>query len=71
VIRLRRSGRLDRSFGDNGWIITPFARPLELESATAALDLRGRLLVAGLVSAPHRRQNDGSGFALARYLLGP
>jgi uncharacterized delta-60 repeat protein len=67
VIRLLPGGRLDRTFGDNGWIITPFARPLRINSATAALDPRGRLLVAGTVTAPH---HEYGGFVLARYLLG-
>jgi uncharacterized delta-60 repeat protein len=68
VIRLLPGGRLDRTFGDNGWIITPFARPLRINSTTAALDPRGRLLVAGTVTAPH---HEYGGFVLARYLLGP
>jgi uncharacterized delta-60 repeat protein len=68
VIRLLPSGRPDRTFGDNGWIVTPFARPLKIDSATATLDPRGRLLVAGTVTTPHR---PNGGFVLARYLLGP
>jgi uncharacterized delta-60 repeat protein len=68
VTRLHADGRLDRSFGERGWVITPFARPLRLTSATAALDPRGRLLVAGTVSSP---ESESGGFVLARYLLGP
>jgi uncharacterized delta-60 repeat protein len=68
VTRLLANGMPDREFGDRGWIFTPFARPLRLTSATAALDPRGRLLVAGTVIAPDRPRG---GFVLARYLLGP
>jgi len=68
VSRLLPSGELDRGFGNRGWIITHFPRPLEVTSAQATLDPQGRLVVAGTVTKPHHR--DG-GFAIARYLLGP
>jgi uncharacterized delta-60 repeat protein len=67
VTRLLANGKPDHTFGDRGWIITPFARPLRLTSATGALDSRGRLLVAGTVVAPG---HPSGGFVLARYLLG-
>ena len=65
--RLLPDGSLDAGFGDHGRIVTWFASPLELNSATATLDPQGLLLVAGTVIAPHRR----GGYVLARYLLGP
>ena len=68
VARLLPDGKLDRSFGNRGWIFTRFPRPLEVTSAQATLDPQGRLLVAGSVVKPH--QGDGA-FAVARYLLVP
>jgi uncharacterized delta-60 repeat protein len=68
VTRLHADGTLDPRFGDRGWIKTPFDRPLRLSSAAAELDSRGRLLVAGTVSAPY---SGLGGFVVARYLLGP
>jgi hypothetical protein len=67
VARLLPSGKPDLGFGNRGWITTRFHRPLEVTSAQATLDPRGRLLVAGTVTKPHRE----GGFAIARYLLGP
>jgi uncharacterized delta-60 repeat protein len=66
VARLLPSGKPDLGFGTHSWIITRFARPLEVTSAQATLDPRGHLLVAGTVTKPHRE----GGFAIARYLLG-
>jgi uncharacterized delta-60 repeat protein len=74
VIRLLPGGRPDPIFGDNGRIVTPLPRHLRLVSTTAALDPRGRLLVAGIVTAPHRPDTGPgpeAGFVLARYLLRP
>jgi uncharacterized delta-60 repeat protein len=68
VIRLRSGGRPDRTFGNDGRIVTPMPRPLRVTYPAAALDPRGRLLLAATVTAPNRR---GAGFVLARYLLGP
>jgi uncharacterized delta-60 repeat protein len=69
VARLLPNGELDRGFGKRGWIITSFARPLEVTSAQATLDPKGRLLVAGTVTKQHHRV--GGAFLIARYLLGP
>lgn len=74
VIRLRPDGTLDKTFGNDGKIITPMPPSLRLASATAALDPRGRLLVAGVVTEPHRPDTGPgyhAGFVLARYVLGP
>lgn len=68
VARLLPSGKPDLGFGNRGWVFTRFSRPLEVTSAQATLDPKGRLLVAGtVVKPPHRN----GGFAIARYLLGP
>lgn len=67
VGRLLPSGKLDHRFGDRGWVVTRFRRPLIVTSIKAALDSRGRLLVAGTISKP---RNRGPRFVLARYLLG-
>jgi uncharacterized delta-60 repeat protein len=68
VARLLPDGRVDRSFGRNGWIFSRLPDPLELISTQASLDPEGRLLVAGVVTKPHHL--DGA-FVAARYLLGP
>jgi uncharacterized delta-60 repeat protein len=67
VGRLSADGRLDRSFGRNGWIVTRLPRPLDLLYARGTLDSKGRLLVAGMVTKPGHE--DGA-FAVARYLVG-
>lgn len=67
VGRLLPGGRLDRSFGNKGWIFTRLPGQLELISAPATLDPEGRLLVGGVVRRAGRA--DGA-FAVARYLLG-
>jgi uncharacterized delta-60 repeat protein len=68
VGRLLPGGKLDRSFGWNGWIHARLPKGQEVSDSTAALDSKGRLLVAGYVSTP--MQNNG-GFAVARFLLRP
>jgi uncharacterized delta-60 repeat protein len=68
VARLLPDGEVDRSFGQKGWIFSRLPGRLELTSAQASLDSKGRLLVAGTVTKP--RHLDGA-FILARYLLGP
>jgi uncharacterized delta-60 repeat protein len=67
VTRLRPDGRLDRSFGKGGWIRARVPGSLEVGAATAALDSRGRLLLAATVTAPGR---TSGGYLLARFLLG-
>jgi uncharacterized delta-60 repeat protein len=67
VGRLFPDGKLDRSFGKNGWIHARLPKGKEVSDSTAALDSKGRLLVAGFVIG--KDQNNG-GFAVARFLLG-
>jgi hypothetical protein len=68
VARLLPNGQIDKSFGSKGWIFSPLPAPLEINSAQAALDLNGRLVVGGIATRPHHR--DGA-FVAARYLLRP
>lgn len=57
VARLLPDGKLDRSFGNRGWILTPLPRPLEITSAQATRNSQGRLLIAGTVGqAPQARR---------------
>jgi hypothetical protein len=66
VARLFGDGKIDRGFGDHGWVRTAFPRPLEITSAQATLDRQGRLVVAGETATP----GDPEGaFLVARYLL--
>jgi uncharacterized delta-60 repeat protein len=67
VGRLLPDGKLDRTFGNRGWIFTRFPEPLEAISARATLDPQGRLLVGGIVTKP---KHPVGAFAVARYLLG-
>jgi uncharacterized delta-60 repeat protein len=67
VGRLRRDGRLDKSFGQGGWIRDPVPGALEVGASTAEIDPQGRLLLAATVTA--RGQSSG-GYLLARFLLG-
>lgn len=68
VARLLANGTLDPTFGHDGWVFTHLPRQREASSAQATLDPRGRFLIAGTMTAPHRRNG---GFVIARYLLGP
>lgn len=65
--RLYPDGKIDRSFGGNGWIFSRLPGRRELISSQATLDPKGRLLVGGIVAKPHHL--DGA-FVVARYLLG-
>jgi uncharacterized delta-60 repeat protein len=67
VARLLADGKIDRSFGKDGWIFSRLPDPLELVSTQASLDPKGRLLVAGILTRPHHLNGA---FAVARYLLG-
>jgi hypothetical protein len=69
VGRLLSDGRLDRSFGNGGWLFTHLPSRLKLDGVKAALDSKGRLLVAGSFSEPGPDKVTG-GFVVARYLLG-
>jgi uncharacterized delta-60 repeat protein len=66
VGRLLPNGRLDRGFGEGGWILTRLAPGLELEGIGGALDPSGRLLVAGVTRTAGE---TGGSYVLARYLL--
>ena len=68
VARLHPDGKIDRSFGGNGWIFSRLPGRRELISSQATLDPKGRLLVGGIVTKPHHHL-DGA-FVVARYLLG-
>lgn len=78
VGRLHKSGRLDRRFGRRGWIRTGFGRRAKIASCShnnglgkagpqAAIDARGRLLVADAGHSPYLKPG---GIFLTRYLLG-
>ncbi|MBS1675838.1 MAG: hypothetical protein JST08_00490 [Actinobacteria bacterium] len=65
VARLSRNGKPILGSGGHRWVRTDFRLPMELTSAQAALDSRGRLVVAGTTATP----NDPNGrFLVARYL---
>jgi hypothetical protein len=68
VSRVSSSGKIDRTFGKDGWIFKKVPVPFELTSAKASFDGHGRLLVAGIGTQPG--QLDGA-FITARFLLGP
>jgi len=69
VGRLLANGRLDPSFGEGGWIVTPVPDHFAVGSTAASLDPQGRLLVAAAgTGAP---ADAGNGYLLARFLLGP
>jgi uncharacterized delta-60 repeat protein len=68
ITRLTPSGRTDRGFGRDGWILTRFDRPRELDVRSASLDAQGRLLV--VLSSSSALQPPGPRrIVLARYLL--
>ena len=66
LIRYRRSGRLDRSFGSGGKVLTDFgSQPLDIAKAQAlAVQRDGKLVLAGLSCCNSDKNSD---FALARY----
>ena len=68
VGRLLPNGRLDRSFGKDGWVFSRLPKSLRVLDTDAALDTKGRLLVGGLVT--DQRSNDDDEFIVARYLVG-
>jgi uncharacterized delta-60 repeat protein len=68
VGRLLPDGRLDRSFGEGGWILDRIPGSIEIDATAASLDPQGRLLVAATVTAPGQ---SAGGYLLARFLLGP
>jgi hypothetical protein len=66
VGRLLPDGRPDPSFGKHGWLFSNLPAPLELNSAQAILDSKGRLVIGGILST--RKKHDGA-FSTARFLL--
>ena len=67
VFRLLPSGRLDRRFGHGGWVRTGFGQSADVNVSATAIDVSGRLIVAGGARAPWLQP---SGIVMARYLLG-
>lgn len=67
VGRLLPDGRLDRSVGDDGWILDRVPGSDEVGVTAAALDPKGRLLLAATITAPGKTKG---GYLLARFLLG-
>ncbi len=67
VIRLLPSGRLDQSFGHDGWTKTTFGRNASIDTSAAAIDAFGRPIVVGGAFASWLQP---SGVVLARYLVG-
>ena len=68
LARVSADGRLERGFGEDGWVTTAFPRSFVLTSARAKLDAQGRLIVAGMAV---KSGDPGGGFLVARYLLSP
>jgi uncharacterized delta-60 repeat protein len=66
VIRLLPSGRLDESFGHDGWTKTTFGRNASIGTSDAAIDASGRPVVVGSARASWLQP---SGVVLARYLV--
>jgi len=63
LVRYESTGRVDRSFGDNGRVLTDFSGTGSTDQALAvAVDLFGRIVVAGYSSS-----SAGVDFAVARY----
>jgi len=63
LVRYESTGRIDRQFGDDGWILTDFTGTGSTDEAFAvAVDSIGRIVVAGYCSS-----NVGFDFAVARY----
>jgi uncharacterized delta-60 repeat protein len=68
VVRVGKSGTVDKRFGRRGLVTTRFGPGIDVTEEGALIDAAGRLVVAGLVKAPGAE--EASGFALARYRLG-
>jgi uncharacterized delta-60 repeat protein len=62
LIRYKPDGRLDRSFGEGGMVVTDFGDSNDGADAVA-IDSRGRMVAAGRI----KRQGYKRAFALARY----
>jgi uncharacterized delta-60 repeat protein len=62
LIRYKPNGRLDRSFGNGGVVVTDFGDSNDGADAVA-IDPRGRIVAAGGI----KRQGSKRAFALARY----
>jgi uncharacterized delta-60 repeat protein len=68
VVRIKRKGTIDRSFGRRGSVGTGFGGPASSVATDIMLADRGRFVVGGEITSP--RLSTGSGFAIARYLGG-
>jgi uncharacterized delta-60 repeat protein len=64
VIRLLPSGRLDKSFGRDGWTKATFGRDASIATSDAVIDASGRPVVVGSARASWLQP---SGVVLARY----
>jgi uncharacterized delta-60 repeat protein len=66
VARFANSGRLDRSFGTGGKVLTSFGRGSYAGARALAVRPDGKVVVAGGAAVPPRIYN---GFAIARYTV--
>jgi uncharacterized delta-60 repeat protein len=66
--RLTPKGTYDRSFGNQGKVMTGFGGPSSAIATQVTLDAKGRILVGGSIITPQLQ--SGGGFAIARYLPG-
>ncbi|MFL5830579.1 MAG: hypothetical protein ACJ76X_11735 [Solirubrobacteraceae bacterium] len=64
LVRYRSGGALDRSFGTQGRVFTPFGAGADVSGVHALALWRGRVIAAGLLDDPF---GGGGAFALARY----
>lgn len=65
VLRLRRDGRVDTSFGKHGSVTTTFGPGMSASGRQVIVDGHGRILVAGALG---EFPSEPTGFAIARYL---
>ena len=68
IARVLANGKLDPTFGADGWVTTAVPRSLKLTSAQARRDSQGRLVIAGTTA---RSGSSRGGYLVARYLLSP
>jgi uncharacterized delta-60 repeat protein len=65
LLRLTTSGRIDRSFGAQGFARTRFGARSNGSAEAVMVSAKGRIVVGGTISSP--RFPSGSGIALVRY----
>jgi uncharacterized delta-60 repeat protein len=68
LVRLTSQGKIDHSFGKGGWVEVGFGAGTETEFKAVAIDPKGRVLAAGLVTDSALK--SGVGIALTRVLPG-